>query len=109
VDGAQTFTALPDDVVGADYLQASSADRKYSAVDLMELAVSPGSTVWIAHDDRLSRPTWLTGQFQQLGTTAIAVDGKRIHLFVRQTVKAESLTLGSNGEADANMYVVFVQ
>jgi beta-galactosidase len=109
VDSPQKFAALPDDVVGADYVQASAADHKYSAVDLMELAVSAGNTVWIAHDDRLPRPTWLSGQFQQVGTTTIAVDGKRMHLFVHQTAKAESLTLGSNGENDGNMYVVFVK
>ena len=28
----------------------------YSAVDLMELAVTDGSVVWIAHDNRLPRP-----------------------------------------------------
>jgi len=109
VDGAQKFASLPDDVVGADYIQASAADSKYSAVDLMELAVKAGTTVWIAHDDRLPRPTWLTGQFQQVGTTTITVDGKRMHLFVHSAARDESLTLGSNGETDGNMYVAFVK
>jgi beta-galactosidase len=80
VEGASAFANLPDDVVGADYVQASVADRQYSAVDLMEVAVGAGGTVWIAHDDRLPRPSWLTTQFQQMETTAITVDGKRMHL-----------------------------
>jgi beta-galactosidase len=109
VDGASVFAALPDDLVGADYVQAAAGDRKYSAVDLMEVAVGAGNTVWVAHDDRLPRPSWLTTQFQQVGTTAITVDGKRMHLFIHQAPKAESLTLGSNGETDGNMYVVFVK
>jgi hypothetical protein len=86
-----------------------AADRKYSAVDLMEVAVKAGSTVWVAHDDRLPRPSWLTGQFQPSGTTAITVDGKRMRLFVHQAARPESMTLGANGEGEANMYVVFVK
>ena len=109
VDGAPVFAALPDDLVGADYVQASAADSKYSAVDLMEVAVGPGSAVWVADDDRLPRPSWLTSQFQAAGTTAITVEGKRMHVFVHQASRAESPTLGTNGDADANMYIVFVK
>jgi beta-galactosidase len=109
VDSTIAFTTLPDDVIGADHVQASLADRKYSAMDLMEVAVKAGSTVWVAHDDRLPRPSWLTGQFQLSGTTAITVDGKRMRLFVHQVARPESMTLGANGEGEANMYVVFVK
>jgi hypothetical protein len=65
--------------------------------------------VWVANDDRLPRPSWLTGQFQQAGTAGITVDGERMHSFTHQPAHDESLTLGSNGESEGNMYVVFVK
>jgi len=43
-EGAPALASPPDDVFGADYVQAATAEPKYSAVDLMEAAVGHGST-----------------------------------------------------------------
>jgi len=117
VDSDVTATALPEALQGADYVQAAQADKLYSAVDLMEIAVKARSTVSIAHDDRLARPTWLTEQFQPTGL-AIAVGGHPMKIFQRRVDRDTSFTLGSNTEVvtkaaapgvkDCNMYVVFV-
>ena len=109
VDSGDNFTKLPAQLIGSDYIQAAVADRAYSAVDLMEFAVPAGATTYIAHDDRLPRPTWLTQQFQPT-PFKITIAGKPMSVFQRPTAKAESLTLGSNAEtaAPGNMYVVFV-
>ncbi|MDI1320166.1 MAG: DUF4982 domain-containing protein, partial [bacterium] len=105
------FVALPGALVGADWVQADYRDALYSAVDLMELAVTSNTVVWIAHDNRLPRPSWLTKQFQPAGT-ALTVAGKKMDLFSRRVKTAESLTLGANTEdttiTQANMYIVFV-
>jgi len=80
-------------------------------VDLMDIAVRPGSTVWIAHDDRLSEPGWLIQQFENTGQT-LSIDGQAMHLFRHHARNQESLTLGANveqGSAPASMmYLVFV-
>ena len=105
------FVALPGALVGADWVQADYRDALYSAVDLMELAVTGNTVVWIAHDNRLPRPAWLTKQFQPAGT-ALTVAGHKMDLFSRRVKTAESLTLGANTEdttiTQANMYLVFV-
>ena len=111
VDSAATFAALPAALRGAEYVQAALGDRLYSAVDLMEIAVRAGATVWIAWDERLAEPAWLAAKFQatELG---FAIAGRGMRLYRHQAAQAESLTLGSNTEnavaKDANMYVVFV-
>jgi beta-galactosidase len=106
------FAALPADLKGADYVQASAADSRYNAVDLMEVAVKGGSVVSVAHDDRLARPDWLTKLFKETGDS-ITVDGHSMKVFQRNATSDESLTLGTNTEnanapADSVMYIVFV-
>jgi len=111
VDAAFRAAALPADLDDGDYVQVSQADRLYHAVDLMEIAVTPGSTVWIAHDDRVAAPTWLTQHFVKTDG-AVVIDGAQMHLFRHTAAGEESLTLGANVERAAgqaaNMYLVFV-
>ncbi len=105
------FTALPGALVGADWVQADNRDALYSAVDLMELAVTGPTVVWIAHDNRLARPAWLTQQFEAVKMT-ISVAGQKMDIFRRFTRDNESLTLGANTEntnlTEGAMYLVFV-
>jgi len=111
LDGDARLEALPAGLRGSDYVEAAAGDRRYSAVDLMEIAVKSGSVVSIAHDDRLPRPSWLTSQFQPT-QDVITIGGRPMHVFQHRAGRDESLTLGSNAEAtgipDCNMYVVFV-
>jgi beta-galactosidase len=105
------FNALPAALAGADWVQADNRDALYSAVDLMEIAVAGGTVVWIAHDNRLPRPAWLTKQFHHEAMT-MTVAGQQMDLFRREVPAAESLTLGANTEdtslTEGNMYLVFV-
>ncbi|MDB6170502.1 MAG: lacZ 4, partial [Verrucomicrobia bacterium] len=105
------FTNLPAALAGADWVQVDNRDALYSAVDLMELAVGSDAVVWVAHDNRLPRPAWLTKQFEPAGIT-LSVAGQKLDLFRRSVKANESLTLGANTEntsvTAANMYLVFV-
>ena len=112
VDRDLAFSGLPADLRGADWVQAGEADALYSAVDFMQLALPAGAVVSIAHDDRLARPAWLTRQFTPT-RSQLKLSGRVMTIFRHQSVKEESLTLGSNTDqpdaAAANMYLVFVQ
>ncbi len=105
------FAALPAPLQGADWVQVDNRDAFYSAVDLMELAVIPGSTIWIAHDNDLPRPAWLVKQFKR-SDQAITVLGRKMNLFRREASADESLTLGANTEdtriREGNLFLVFV-
>jgi beta-galactosidase len=111
-DSAASFNGLPSELQGADYIQGAAADARYNAVDLMEIAVKGGSTVFVAHDDRLARPEWLTRQFTPTDKS-ITVGGHAMKVFQHKVASDESLTLGTNTEnanapADSSMYIVFV-
>ncbi len=111
VDLEAPFTSLPDYLHGADWLQAAQRDALYSAVDLVEISVLAGSTVVVAHDDRLPRPEWLRRQFKA-SAVSLTILGQTMTLFVHRAAKEESLTLGANTEDTkikaGNMYLLFV-
>jgi beta-galactosidase len=110
VDREFTFRGLPDELVGGDWIQIADADQAYSAVDLIELAVTGGSVITIAHDARLPAPQWISTQFRATDVR-IEVNGEPMKLF-RRTIGGEtSVTLGSNIDGppgNGRMYVVFV-
>jgi beta-galactosidase len=105
------FADLPAPLKGSDWVQTANADKLFSAVDLIELAATAESVVYIAHDDRLPRPDWLQRQFKPV-EVSLVIGGKPMKLFERQVHTGESLTLGSNTEnrslKSCNMYLVFV-
>ena len=110
VDRDYTFAGLPADLVSADWAQVADADQRYSAVDFIELAVTGGTVVSIAHDERAPLPEWLTKQFQA-SAQSLTINGKPMKIFQRRVAQDESLTLGSNTDGApvrANMYVVLV-
>ena len=88
------FAGLPSALKGADYIQGAAADARYNAVDLMEVAVRGGSTVFVAHDARLAAPDWLTRQFKSTGDT-ITVDGHVLKIFRHSASNDEVSTLGT--------------
>jgi len=111
LDREYKFPQLQEALRGGDYIQAANADKNFNAVDLMELAVKGGSAVYLAHDDRLPRPDWLTRQFTATDQSLV-VEGRPMKIFQRRVAKDESLTLGANAEnamfKSCNMYVVIV-
>ena len=110
VDRDYVFADLPASLAGADWVQIADDDQRYSAVDLIELAVTAGIVVSIAHDERAPLPAWLTKQFQPAALT-VTVNGKPMKIFQRAVATDASLTLGSNTDGTpgrANQYVVFV-
>jgi beta-galactosidase len=111
LDHDDAMLDLPEDLFGADWVQAANADSLYSAVDLMEVSALPGTVVSVAYDENLPRPAWLLKLFKPTDGK-IRVNDQVKNLFRREIKNGESLTLGSNVENSAikkaDMYVVFI-
>jgi beta-galactosidase len=108
VEAAIPLGPLPPELVGADYIEPALMDQLYITTDLMDVAVKAGTTITVAHDERIPPPSWLTNQFQAT-PQRIIVGGVPMILYQRKAQQAESLTLGSNGDRGGNMYLVFVK
>ena len=112
VDRDYAFSDLPKSLLGADWVQAGDADSHYSALDFVVVGVPAGTTLWVAHDDRLPRPNWLTSQFKA-SKDKITLKGQSLTLFRRKATQDETITFGSNVEdptiKDALMYVIFAK
>jgi beta-galactosidase len=95
---------------GAEYIQLPNADASYSALDLIQFSAGGDIDVYIAHDDAVPAPKWLTTDFQKTNRQITLGDAK-LTLFKRSVKKDASLTLGSNAPDDAPgskglMYIV---
>jgi beta-galactosidase len=112
VDRDLEFQNLPPQLLGADWVQTAQNDNAYSALDLMEVAVKSGMIIYVAYDNRVPLPVWLTQQFQPTDLS-LNVKGQPMKIFERRVENDESLTLGSDaasaGSTSANMYLVFVK
>jgi len=72
--------------------------------------------VFIAHDDGVPRPPWLTNKFRST-EHRLEVSGRKMTVFQYRVAAEEALTLGANSEAslpstpesEPAMYIVFVQ
>ena len=104
------FAGLPARLQEADWVQTANADKLYSAVDLLDFAVSVEATVYVAHDRRLPEPDWLSHLFKATAMT-FDINHQPMNIYERHVHSGESLTLGSNTEdrrlTACNMYVVF--
>ncbi len=112
VDRDFTFNGLPEKLAGSDWVQTANADKLYSAVDLVNLAMNTDGEVYVAHDQRLPEPDWLQQQFHPTNLS-FAINGQPMKIYQRHVRGGESLTLGSNTEdrrlKACNMYVVFLK
>jgi beta-galactosidase len=111
VDCDSPFPKLPPVLEGADWVQVDNRDALFHAVDLMELTVEAGSTVYIAHDTRLPVPPWLLRDYAPAGLE-LHVKAAPMAVYSRKLTRATGLTLGPNTEdstaREGNMYLVWV-
>jgi beta-galactosidase len=111
VDADETMGALPSELAGAEWVRAAQGDKLYSAVDLMEISMTAGSTAYVAYDESLPTPDWIGKQRLKSIDKSIIVGGRKMKLYSRAFPKEGNMTLGSNSEdpkmAVCNMYLVF--
>jgi hypothetical protein len=110
--GSSTLANLPEGLLGADHVQFPPEDNLYSAVDLVSLTVSTDSVLYVAHDNLLQSPKWLTDQFTVTGPS-FRLESHSYCLFSLKVHAGETVTLGGNEDGvplvpNAAMYLVFI-
>jgi hypothetical protein len=75
-DRAYVYEAVPSSLEGATFIQTANDDKSATDdQDFLTFDLSRDATVYVAHDDRLERPSWLTDGFSDTGMDLGMSDG----------------------------------
>ena len=104
------FSDLPAYLADAEHIQLPNNDKRYSALDLIQFGAGTDAYIYVAHDDRLPEPTWLSSAFTATGDH-ILINNSSMSLFRKAIAKGGVLTLGGNTDGETpsacNLYIVF--
>src|SRR5687767_9836090 len=112
IDRSSAFgSPIPQGLEKATYIRTARADRAHSpgSQSFLSFDVNQNAVVFVAHDDALARPSWLTASFTDSNQDLVR-GSKRFSLFRREVAKGR-VTLGSNAQlpTEQDMYTVVVQ
>jgi hypothetical protein len=107
-DRDATYTALPDALIGAEYIR-TACDSKNSTEDLAVMTVTKDGTVYAAFDSRVtSAPAWLSG-WTKTDMTAVNSKDVTFVIYALAVNAGDTVTLGTNGQsASCVNYTVFL-
>ncbi len=102
-----TYTALPDALVGTEYIQ-TACDSKFSDNDLAVFTAAADMTVYVALDNRVENlPAWLA-DWTKTSMTAQTSNDVTMDVYSKKVTAGELMTLGTNGQSSYCVnYTVF--
>lgn len=106
------YTVIPRYLNGSEYIRIPNSDSKYWARDLLQFIAGDDITLYIGHDDRITRPEFLREEYVDTGDD-FKLGNVIMSLFKREVKAGESVVMAGNcdGDApeDARMYVVIAK
>ncbi|HTL94990.1 MAG TPA: Ig-like domain-containing protein, partial [Gemmatimonadaceae bacterium] len=110
----KTMSPLPTIVQGATYIQTANNDKvaKPASTSFLSFTVDRAVTVYVAHDNRIAPPKWLTSTFTRTSATITNTDfyGQQHLTVFKRDFPQGKVTLGSNVDktGNCNMYMVMI-
>jgi len=109
-DRTYLFTDMPDILKTGEYVIWKNDYKNYTNNPMMNFSVNTDGKVYIAHDDRLLRPTWLTNNYLPTDNK-LTVQDTKLTLFVADVLKNQTVSVGENhlqGNLNSStQYIVF--
>ncbi|WP_298495857.1 glycoside hydrolase family 2 protein [uncultured Algibacter sp.] len=106
------YTKIPSYLHGSEYVRVPNSDSRYWARDLLQFIAGEDMTLYVGHDDRVSRPEFLIEDYVDTGDDFIIGEVK-MSLFKRDVKAGESVVMAGNSDGDApedaRMYVVIAK
>lgn len=111
-DRSDTFTSVPQALVGADWIRPAAASKSFKQTPLMTFGLPRPADVYVALDVTGSRPTWVDSTWQDSGLRERSSRGVTYELYVKRFQGAPvpnmpTITFGPAGRRGA-MYTVVV-
>jgi len=94
-DRAYLFTEVPSVLNNSEYVVWKNDYKNYATNPMLSFGLKTDGTVYVAHDNRLIRPTWLTGNFN-LTAFSLAVPEASLALYSKWFKKGDVVVLGQN-------------
>ena len=105
------YTVLPSYLNGTEYIRTPNRDKAYWARDLLQFIAGKDMVIWVAHDDLVKRPEFLS-DYEDTGDD-IKIGDTTLSLFTREVKAGASVIMAGNAEGDvpddARMYTVFAR
>ena len=109
-DRIYLYTEIPEILKNAEYVLWKNDYKNYTTNPMLSFSVNTNGTVYIAHDDRLNRPAWLTSNFAKTNYS-FAVPDTRLTLFSKTLKKGDVISLGENhnqgGLNNSTLYIPY--
>jgi mono/diheme cytochrome c family protein len=111
-DRSFTLDAVPTSIAGSAWIRTANDSKAATNNPLLTFDIHRQANVYIALDDRLTKPSWLdsswvdTGEELQVKESASVI---RTASLYRKNFAAGQVSLGPNGSTNSNMYIVIVR
>jgi len=109
-DRAYKFTQVPECLTGGEYVVWKNDYKNYTTSPMITFSVNTDGKLYIAHDDRLVRPVWLTDNFG-ITDVKMLVSDANMTLFGADVKKDELVSCGENhlmgNITNSTQYIVF--
>ncbi len=93
-----TYATIPDELIGAEFIQTACESKYYSA-DLGEFTAGQNLIAYVGYDNRIAAaPAWLS-EWEKTGQTTIDNNGVTFDLYKKSFKQGETVFLGSNNES----------
>jgi hypothetical protein len=102
IDRTYTYTVLPPELVGRDYIRTAIEDRQLTTIDFLTFTLTADAEVYVLWDSRFVIPNWLRG-WTNTGLTVTTTDfnNTTLNRFVyRRFYPRGTVVLGANRSAN---------
>ena len=111
-DRTYTITSLPNPIVGAHWIRTANSSHSYTGNPTAHFSINEQSTVYVAIDNRLPKPSWMDSSWVNTGLTMTNTEstGPFPQTLYARPFDAGTVMLGpvSSGGTTTLMYTVAV-
>jgi hypothetical protein len=109
-DRAYVFTSIPASLQGSDWIQTANDSKRYTRTTLATFKVNADSHVYVAFNDRIARPAWLSSWTDTgMDITNDERIPKTFSLFKKSFPAGSTVSLGNNNNTSNGLYTIIVK
>ena len=106
IDRTFTYTDIPSNLTGMQYIQTANNDKNSSSNDFLTFTINQPVNVYVAYDKRNNTPPMWLSNWTDTGVE-ISTSDTTLHLYEKDFT-AGTVTLGGNESGSYSMYSVII-